>query len=311
MFYSSFREELWWWEATVAIRKAGLALIGVFGADLELMQVHLTMAALLVVIMMTSHAEPYGGEASQMIGNMELMTLLATWLTLWCGSVFNTYPKCQDPRGKEGDTLAWCEAMSVLIGIFDVLVLLAVVVGFLWVKLDKTGSSDRGSLRSRAGSAASTFADKILHAARNRRQQSVELATMSGGADNAVENPAVGMAGADKAAAETARLQRQTRAHMNKHHSRDETRVPEGWDKYFTEDGERYYAEHATGVSSWEAPAGATGGSTGRPHRNAGEGAEPEIGVEQVYEYRERGEEGVGAAASGMSFITNPAAGER
>ena len=45
--------------ATVAVRKIGIAAIGVFGAAMETMQVHLTMAALLVVIMMTSHVEPF------------------------------------------------------------------------------------------------------------------------------------------------------------------------------------------------------------------------------------------------------------
>ena len=88
-------------------------------------------------------------------------------------------------------------------------------------------------------------------------------------------NPAAGMPGVDGAAAETAGME-----HTKKYHSRDETRMPEGWDKYFTENGKRYYAERASGISSWHAPAGATGGSTGRPH------PKPE---------------------AGMSFTTNPA----
>ena len=104
MFYSSYRGAVWWWQATVALRKIGLALIGVFGSRLGLMQVHLTMLLLLVVIMITSKIEPYGGQNAKVMHDLELLTLLATWCTLWAGSVFNTYPKCQDPDGKMGDT---------------------------------------------------------------------------------------------------------------------------------------------------------------------------------------------------------------
>ena len=39
MFYSAFRKETWWWEGTVAMRKIVIAMIGVFGAEMENMQV--------------------------------------------------------------------------------------------------------------------------------------------------------------------------------------------------------------------------------------------------------------------------------
>ena len=31
LFYSAFREETWWWEGTVAVRKIGVEAIGVLG----------------------------------------------------------------------------------------------------------------------------------------------------------------------------------------------------------------------------------------------------------------------------------------
>ena len=57
---------------------------------------------------------------------------LATWLTLWAGSVFNTYPKCQDPA--TGSRLPWCDAMAVLVGAWDVLAAVTIAVAFVWVK---------------------------------------------------------------------------------------------------------------------------------------------------------------------------------
>ena len=44
------------------------------------------------------------------------------------------------------------------------------------------------------------------------------------------------------------------------HHS---TQMPDGWGKYRDKYGNRYYSEHSSGASSWTAPEGATGGSTG------------------------------------------------
>ena len=129
-------------------------------------------------------------------------------------------------------------------------------------------------------------------------------------------NPAAGL---EDAAAEEAR---HTRNHRKKHHSRDETRMPDGWDKHFTEDGTRYYAERASGLSSWEAPEGATGGSTGRPSAGRGGehggaeagataaatagGGELGIGVGQVYGAKKEGAAAAAEAAGTIEYTRNP-----
>jgi len=43
MLYTSFREEVWWWEITVTIRKIVIVGIGVFGESMGEMQVHVTL----------------------------------------------------------------------------------------------------------------------------------------------------------------------------------------------------------------------------------------------------------------------------
>merc|ERR1712216_889779 len=61
---------------------------------------------------------------------LELGTLCATWMTLWAGSIFNSYPKCEDG---EGGTVGWCDTLSVLVGVLDIVmafVAIAVVVYF-------------------------------------------------------------------------------------------------------------------------------------------------------------------------------------
>jgi hypothetical protein len=45
------------------------------------------------------------------------------------------------------------------------------------------------------------------------------------------------------------------------HHSRASTQMPDGWNKHRDEEGNRYYEESGTGLTSWDAPEGAVGGS--------------------------------------------------
>jgi hypothetical protein len=59
---------------------------------------------------------------------------MATFLTLWAGSVFNVHPKCQDPLKQEGKTLAWCDALSVSIGVIDISLVILLGSCFVWLK---------------------------------------------------------------------------------------------------------------------------------------------------------------------------------
>ena len=46
-------------------------------------------------------------------------------------------------------------------------------------------------------------------------------------------------------------------------HRRKSTKMPAGWDKLEDEEGNRYYAEQESGLTSWDAPPGSVGGSAG------------------------------------------------
>ena len=46
-------------------------------------------------------------------------------------------------------------------------------------------------------------------------------------------------------------------------HKRNSTQLPDGWEKHEDEEGNRYYAEEATGMTAWDAPPGSVGGSAG------------------------------------------------
>ena len=135
LFYSMFKHDTWWWELTIAGRKVAIAVIGVFGARLGLMQVHLTLAIVVVVILMTAVVAPYGDEpGKQALHLLELLSLVFVWLTLWAGSVFNTYPKCmsQDPANPNME-LKWCSYLSLAVGAMDVCCFLVIAIAFIYL----------------------------------------------------------------------------------------------------------------------------------------------------------------------------------
>ena len=148
MFYSAFRKETWWWEGTVAARKIVIAMIGVFGAEMESMQVHLTLLLVVGNIAATSQIRPFGGLTHGLLHKLEMFSLIATFLTLWAGSVFNELPRCEDPSKGDGTTLLWCDAMSVMVGMVDIMVVVAFVFCFVYLKMTTTDSSsdaDKGN----------------------------------------------------------------------------------------------------------------------------------------------------------------------
>merc|ERR1712166_312627 len=78
-FYSSFREETWWWEGTVAARKVIIALIGVFGTEMGQMQVQLTLMLVMMILLVTAIVRPFSNLAQQehLLQSLELISLMA------------------------------------------------------------------------------------------------------------------------------------------------------------------------------------------------------------------------------------------
>ena len=90
------------------------------------MQVHGTAWLIVIVMLLTAVVQPFGKQ--KLLQFLELGTLCATWMTLWAGTIFNSYPKCEDG---EGGTIGWCDTLSVLVGVLDIAmacVAIAVVV---------------------------------------------------------------------------------------------------------------------------------------------------------------------------------------
>ena len=54
---------------------------------------------------------------------LELITLASTWMTLWAGTVFNMFPRCEDDKGV---AVGWCNALSIFIGLLNIASVVAV-----------------------------------------------------------------------------------------------------------------------------------------------------------------------------------------
>jgi hypothetical protein len=137
MFYSAFRREMWWWEGTIAARKVTIAMIGVFGANMEHMQIHVTLVLVMLVMMITARVRPFAEFEHNILHELEIASLVATFFTLWAGSVFNTLPRCEDPLKGEGSTLVWCDTLSIVVGLMDIIVVISFVVCFIYLKAMK------------------------------------------------------------------------------------------------------------------------------------------------------------------------------
>ena len=149
MLFTMFREDTWFWEISIAFRKIVFAAVGVFGGNLGEMQVHITSMFLMFVIVATAIVRPFesktNGRYGHLLQTLEIASLVAVWLTLWSGLVFFSYPRCEAYYGADrnnedesndgtapGSTLPWCDAISVVTGVMDVLVVVAVVLGLLY-----------------------------------------------------------------------------------------------------------------------------------------------------------------------------------
>jgi len=65
---------------------------------------------------------------------------------LWAGNVFNANPRCEDGKG---GTVAWCDTISIAVGVVDVIMLIAVVATMVYYKKQKQCNACLGSLGSR------------------------------------------------------------------------------------------------------------------------------------------------------------------
>ena len=277
LFYSAFREETWWWEATVAGRKVVIAMIGVFGTEMEQMQVHLTLMLVVLILSVTAQVRPFGGLDSGLLHKLEMASLIATFLTLWAGSVFNTLPRCEDPLAGEGMTLPWCSALSVVVGVSDIAVFIACVTVFVHLKLHshKEQAKQHAMRKTKTNvdmenaNENPMYEEKITDATKKKKTQKkkkkkqnqaaateIEIPVVGGGdVENAYENPMNSTKEKKKKKKKKKQAAAVTEIEIPVVGGGEEVRIP-AWCEYTAESGKIYYHNRTTNETSWTKPAG-------------------------------------------------------
>ena len=201
MFFSAFREKTWWWESTIAGRKIGIAMIGVFGENMESMQVQLTLVLVMFILLITAQVRPFGGAHPILLQRLEIASLAAIFLTIWAAAVFNVYPKCQDPKKPEGQTLAWCNVLSVTIGAGSIVLVFVFIGIFIWLKMtgggddvvenedDSRGQNMMGAVVTAVRDQMNWFQARMM--SEEQRQTRARARTVDAADNNVLENPAM------------------------------------------------------------------------------------------------------------------------
>merc|ERR1719272_1151751 len=55
-------------------------------------------------------------------------------MTLWAGTVFNTYPRCENGSG---ETIEWCDLLSITIGVIDISCVVLFISVIVYYKKEK------------------------------------------------------------------------------------------------------------------------------------------------------------------------------
>merc|ERR1711865_1307204 len=183
-----------------------------------------------LILSVTAQVRPFGGLDSGLLHKLEMASLIATFLTLWAGSVFNTLPRCEDPLAGEGMTLPWCSALSVVVGVSDIAVFIACVTVFVYLKLHshKEQAKQHAMRKTKTNvdmenaNENPMYEEKITDATKEKKKKKAAAATE-------IEIPVVG--------------------------GGEEVRIP-AWCEYTAESGKIYYHNRTTNETSWTKPAG-------------------------------------------------------
>ena len=261
----------------MVLRKLALALIGVFGASLGDMQVHITLALCVLNLLATAVFQPFGGKSAHVLQKFELLSLLALFLTLWSGSVFNSKPKCV---GEQGEVVAWCSVLSVCVGVFDIMVVLGIglALGFVMRKTKDSSKKEKEGKDSTANVENPLRVENPGNDDRRQKDQQVAIELANVAVAITIQNDETKSTKStkstkpkkkkrkkkeveDKKEKKDKKDKKEKKGLMDEEHRRTSTELPEGWSKLKTSGGKKYYAHAKDQLSRWTPPPGSKGSS--------------------------------------------------
>ena len=291
LFYAGYRDARYFWELLVVFRKVSVIAISVFfnGINPEL-QALVLLLLLLLLLGIQSVGKPFRETIQDEDGNfaslkilmwLELSMLFMLLLTLWAGLMLF--------KLKTSSTKEILTVVIVVVNILFVIYLAFTLLSQCWrekreknnvvvLKVDAVRNSitkfARKSLpflhvwSTEAGGSGGV--DRAGAVGRRSRMESSEVTMFS----NKLTIEMMSITSSEVKEKEEPLNEEisidcdNENDNKNDGHRRNSTDMPEGWDKYYTDDGSRYY--HNSGgdqSTSWVAPPGSTGGSVDRARR--------------------------------------------
>ena len=231
--------------------------------------------------MITALVRPFGGSNANILQKVELICLVGLFLTLWSGSIFNTYPKCLD---RNGNVMQWCTMLSLFIGIFNIAVVLGIGGGLYIIKKSQKKQSEQKITTTNIFDEVNpAFMPDSKHTSKQKKNNDqkeaasteIELSSVAAIAIN-VEPIATKTETTQNKKISKLNKKREKKGYTKKknnkkkkkklpeeeEHHRSSTSLPDGWTKVIS-NGKKYYANRKTQESSWKPPVGSTGGSSG------------------------------------------------
>jgi hypothetical protein len=119
LFFAGFRQEKYYWECIVALRKESTVILAVFGPQMGVaMLAHVALLVFMVQVLVQLVGSPYGAE-NKKLQVLDVGAICICWGTMWSGFFFYT------PRPPEQKyALMVLTMVVVLVNIFYMLVLL-------------------------------------------------------------------------------------------------------------------------------------------------------------------------------------------
>ena len=97
LFFAGFRQERYYWECVVALRKESTVVLAVFGSQMGVaMLAHVALLVFMVQILVQLIGHPYGREHSK-LQILDVGAICLCWGTMWSGFFFYT-PRPPDQK---------------------------------------------------------------------------------------------------------------------------------------------------------------------------------------------------------------------
>ena len=162
LFFAGFREDKYYWEVVVAMRKESTVILAIFGSQLGVaMLAHVALLVFMVQMLIQLVGNPYDPQRNK-LQILDVMSICICWGTMWSGFFFYTpRPPSQKPA---------LEALTMLVVLANALYMLAL----LYFMCSETCKEHKDNVVLKKIHSRATSMQQTFHHKRVSRQSDTE-----------------------------------------------------------------------------------------------------------------------------------------